>query len=479
MKTLRRSIFLPVFALIVFLGFGAGTVLANSNNEGMGSWNPIAVGAGQINSGAPSDLSGIDGSDDARLTSQATGSEPKRRAFVGTLDGIMGVDVSSITVNLQTSGGGDSQDIGLPGDPLVVSAEGTVTSDFIRTPGGPRAGTATDGARVVVLAERNEAGAWTVLWMLVKPLKPEVPLNGVVVAADGAEVTVETPNGDTEIVTLPEGAGEVTPGEVITVFRGHSRHARGLVRAAEVKHRLKKFLDHAEEEVDQPEEVADGRGNKHDRAAARAERIAKFLERFSERQTRMLDRAIDRAPEKARERLARARKRIHSRRVLRFLASYSGKTIRNPSVEFWPSLIGNIQTACIVAGQRRSMTIDRITPTEHAAKALTGRDRITPTEHAAKALTGRDRITPTEHAAKALTGRDQITPTEDAPKALTGHDRISMIEKAPRARTSSDRIMSTQNRSASILPPLMVPAAVGDGGKAAARTSHRQGRGCR
>ena len=331
MKTLRRSIFLPVFALIVFLGFGAGTVLANSNNEGMGSWNPIAVGAGQINSGAPSDLSGIDGSDDARLTSQATGSEPKRRAFVGTLDGIMGVDVSSITVNLQTSGGGDSQDIGLPGDPLVVSAEGTVTSDFIRTPGGPRAGTATDGARVVVLAERNEEGAWTVLWMLVKPLKPEVPLNGVVVAADGAEVTVETPNGDTEIVTLPEGAGEVTPGEVITVFRGHSRHARGLVRAAEVKHRLKKFLDHAEEEVDQPEEVADGRGNKHDRAAARAERIAKFLERFSERQTRMLDRAIDRAPEKARERLARARKRIQAQRedhqesIRRILAKFDRK----------------------------------------------------------------------------------------------------------------------------------------------------------
>ena len=32
MKTLRQSIFLPVFALIAFLGLGAGTVLADSSS---------------------------------------------------------------------------------------------------------------------------------------------------------------------------------------------------------------------------------------------------------------------------------------------------------------------------------------------------------------------------------------------------------------------------------------------------------------
>ena len=315
MKNLRQSIFLPVFALIVFLGFGAGTVLAEGSIEGVGGWNPEAVGAGQINFGVPSNQSGIDGSDDARFTSQATGSKSKRRAFVGTLAGITGETVSSITVDLQTSGGGDSQEIGLPGDPLIVSPEGTLDSEFIRTPGGPRAGTAKDGARVVVLAENIGGGGWTAIWLLVKPVRPDVPLNGVVVAVEGGEVTVETPNGDTEIVTLPEVAGDVTPGEVITVFRGHSGHAKGLVRAEQVRNRLKKFLDKAEKEVDEPEGDEGGKGNKHDKAAARAERIARFLERFSDRETRQLDRVMDRAPERVRVKLGRVRERIQAQRA--------------------------------------------------------------------------------------------------------------------------------------------------------------------
>ena len=51
----------------------------------------------------------------------------------------------------------------------MVSAEGTLDSEFIRTPGGRRAGTAKDGARVVVLAERTEGGGWEVLWILGTP----------------------------------------------------------------------------------------------------------------------------------------------------------------------------------------------------------------------------------------------------------------------------------------------------------------------
>ncbi len=85
MKTLRQSIFLPVFALIVFLGFGAGTALANSSNEGVGGWSSEAAGPGQVSIGAASNLSGINSTGDARFTIDVTSSEPKRRAFVGTL----------------------------------------------------------------------------------------------------------------------------------------------------------------------------------------------------------------------------------------------------------------------------------------------------------------------------------------------------------------------------------------------------------
>ena len=302
-----------VFAIIAFLGFGVGTVLADSGNEGVGGWSSEADGGAQATFGNPGNLLGIDGSGDTRFTSQANGSKPKRRAFVGTLDGIAGATASSFTVNLQTSGGGDSQVIGLPDQPLGV-VDGALVGDFIRTPGGPRAGTAQKDARVVVLAKQTDVDVWEAIWILVKPVRPLVPLGGLVVAVDGVEVTIETLDGDTETVTLPEGAGGVTTGEVITVFRGNSGKAKGLVRAEEVKNRLKRFLDDAEEDVDEPEEDVDGRGNKHDRAAAHAEKIANFLERFSQRQTRLLDRVMDRAPERLRVRLAQVRERIQAQR---------------------------------------------------------------------------------------------------------------------------------------------------------------------
>jgi len=166
-----------------------------------------------------------------------------------------------------------------------------------------------------VLAEQTEENVWTVLWILVKPVKPNVPSTGLVVERNGNRVKIEKANGDTETVTLPEGAGDVTPGEVITVFRGNSGKAKGLVRAEAVKNRLKKFLDDAEEDVDEPEGDEDGKGNKHDKAAAHAERIANFLERFNERQTRLLDRVIGRAPDSVKAKLAEVRARIQAQRL--------------------------------------------------------------------------------------------------------------------------------------------------------------------
>ena len=328
MKTLRHSIFLPIFALIALLGFGAGTVLADSNSEGVGGWDSKAVGAGQISMDLNGNPYGIDSTGDSRFTSDATGSSPKRRAFVGTL-GLRGTGDSTgagaatfegeFSVMLQTSEEVEEVAISLP-EGFEVSTEGLVESPIIRTPGGPRAGAFVDGARVVVLAEETEEGK-VALWVLVKPVKPEHPVQGVVTAIDGDVVTVETPEGDTETLTLPEDSGDVVPGEVVTVFRGNSGHAKGLVRAQEVKSRLKHFLDDAEEDVDGAEEGGDEpeaddeeRGKKQDKASAHAERIAKFLDRFSERQTQMLDLVMDRAPEHARAELEAIRERIQTQR---------------------------------------------------------------------------------------------------------------------------------------------------------------------
>ena len=85
MKTMRHPIFLPIFVLIAFLGFGAGTALADSSSQGVGGWNAEATGTGQVSLDLSGSPDGIDGSGDARFTADSTGSSPKRKAFVGTL----------------------------------------------------------------------------------------------------------------------------------------------------------------------------------------------------------------------------------------------------------------------------------------------------------------------------------------------------------------------------------------------------------
>ncbi len=323
MKTLRQSIFLPVFALIVFLGFGAGTALANSSNEGVEGWSSEVAGSGQVSIDLSSNPYGINGAGDAPSTSHPTGSEPagdepKRRAFVGTLgptrdlatDGVTGAYaattlVSSITVTLHNSEG-EEYYIGLPGV-VEVSADGRGDSPYIRYPGGPRKGTLTEGARVVVLGQETEEGGWDASWMLVKPVAPPYTLHGVAVEVEGDQVTIETSNGEKKTVTLPEHARGVGPGEVITVFQDNSGKAKGIVRAEYVKNRLKNFLDHAEVDLDELGE--DEEGNKRDRAAAHAERIANYLERFNERQTRLLDKSIGRASARVKANLEQVRER--------------------------------------------------------------------------------------------------------------------------------------------------------------------------
>lgn len=186
---------------------------------------------------------------------------------------------------------------------------------YIKTPGGPRAGTFEDDAEVVVFGQETEGGDWEAVWILVKPVRPEIPIHGVVIRVDGDDVTVETPDGDNETLTFPGRGHDLTLGEVITVFRGKSGNNNGLVRAEDVKNRLKGFLEDVEEDVDEPEEVVDGNGLKHDQEAAHAERVADFLARFSERQSELIIRVIDRAPASVKAKLEQVRDRIQEQRA--------------------------------------------------------------------------------------------------------------------------------------------------------------------
>lgn len=299
----------------------------------MGSWSSEAVGPGQVSTDLSGNPYGIDGAGDSPATRHATGSEPagdepKRRAFVGTLgatrapstDGVSGsyaatTVIDSILVTLQTAGGGE-QLIGLPGpDPLLVAADGRVDSDFVRTPGGPRKGTLTEGARVVVLGQETDGGEWEAVWILVKPVKPPPTIRGVVVEVDGNEVTIETPKGDKKTVTLPEHARGVAHGEVVTVFEGDEGKAKGLVRAEEVKNRLKGFLDDAEQGVDESDGDDDDKGKNHDKAAAHLARIDAFLEGFNNRRAQLIDGVIGGAPQRVKDKLLLVKERIHAQRL--------------------------------------------------------------------------------------------------------------------------------------------------------------------
>ncbi|NIP96116.1 MAG: hypothetical protein GWO24_22840, partial [Akkermansiaceae bacterium] len=176
-------------------------------------------------------------------------------------------------------------------------------------------------ARVVVLAElieeTREGETWEAVWILIKPSKPEKPVQGVVLASEGDEITIETPDGETETVTVDEEEGDVEPGEVVTVFRGNSDHATGLVRAEEVKNRLERFLDDAEDDVDEAEDSEEGdeeKGKKLDKAADHFDRISGFLNRFTDRQENLLDRVMRGAPEDVKARLQDVKQRIAARR---------------------------------------------------------------------------------------------------------------------------------------------------------------------
>ena len=287
--------FLPAIVLITFFGFGAGTALAHS---GPGAWN-ISPNDAQVFSNQNEALVGIGPLEGTRVlasTHAATGA--KRRAFVGTVDSITGSAVESIT-----------------GSAVVLILQGTAVEQTIfvpeelvfKTPGGKRAGTFAEEARVVILAERDGEG-WIAIRGLVKPENPMyAPTTGVVTDVDGDVITLESPDGDVQTLTLPDEAEDVVPGEVITVFEEGSGKVTGLVKAAQVQARLNQFLEDAGDDEGDEESSDDT-----DQRSRRAQALTRVLENFGAQHLEVLNRVADRAPERVRLQIQTTKARVES-----------------------------------------------------------------------------------------------------------------------------------------------------------------------
>jgi hypothetical protein len=182
----------------------------------------------------------------------------------------------------------------------------------IKTPGAPSqanvAGTLDVGARVAVLGEKQADGSWKAVQVLVKPTAPVAsPVTGSVVSIENGILTLVLPNGKTKTIEVGSDMPAPGEGEIVTVFAqgasGGDRppKATGLVRAAEVHDRLKKFLDGVEATTGQSPAVKKHR----DEVAAR---VADLLERHAEHRVQILKGLQGREglPEKARAGISRA-----------------------------------------------------------------------------------------------------------------------------------------------------------------------------
>ena len=171
----------------------------------------------------------------------------------------------------------------------------------LKTPGGPRAGTFEDGARVVILA-RRVGEDWVAIRVLVKPVKKPHPLLGVVVGIEGSQTTILRHNGKTETVELPPGTELPQEGDLITIFSGPSSKAKGLVRAEEVRQRLQNHLGEA---TGDDGDEADGQDLQAQ--SKRFEKLSQLLENHQNRHVERLESALARAPEKAQAAIQRAK----------------------------------------------------------------------------------------------------------------------------------------------------------------------------
>lgn len=160
----------------------------------------------------------------------------RRRAFVGVVDGEPGATVDVIRNGTQQR--------------VTIRLE-----DYkLKTPGKTVAASFADGARVVVLSQRD-GEEWVAVWVMVKPQKlVNRPVIGTVVGVENGVLTIVQPDGTTSTIELPEGFQAPDAGEVITLFASDTgageggaknegrRKAKGLVKASKVRARLEGFL---------------------------------------------------------------------------------------------------------------------------------------------------------------------------------------------------------------------------------------------
>lgn len=158
-----------------------------------------------------------------------------RKAFVGVV-----VRKSSRAVTLTQDGAGERVTIDLP------------RNYTLKTPGGPHAGTFQKEARVVILAQLVDDN-WVALKVIVKPVKPNMPVTGVVVRVDPASLTLMTPDGMQHDFSRLATHKGLAAGDVVTVFRGNAARAKGLVKANEVRSRLEKLLENITDDNDDEE----------------------------------------------------------------------------------------------------------------------------------------------------------------------------------------------------------------------------------
>ena len=206
--------------------------------------------------------------DETLYTFTTLEAEQVRRAFVGVV-----VELSSDAVTLVRQGTGERVSIILP------------DNYRLKTPGGPRAGTFGNGARVVIQVVLAD-GEWVARRVLVKPVKHNVPIIGVVVGVHNGVITVMGPEGTSETFNLPGGAFEPSVGDVLTVFTGTSKKPKSVVKAKDVRKRLKKFLD---DFSDDEAELTDEEVDKLDEIV---ERLSEILENHGATQVGLIDKVL-------------------------------------------------------------------------------------------------------------------------------------------------------------------------------------------
>jgi hypothetical protein len=218
-----------------------------------------------------------------------------RKAFVGT---VMGEPQETVTLRQN----------GNKGEVIII-----LPNDYVlKTPGGPRSGTFEDGAEVVILCQKAE-DQWVALQVLAKPVKPNLPVVGVITGVGPTSLTVLDYKGNSHLLRLENKVDSSIEGEVVTLFPGTSGQVRGLVRAEDIRQRLHEFLDEA---------TGEGTGDDfeigEELRGKRVDVLIKQLEKHGAERIRLLENALQRAPAEVKERIeaskARAQRGIEASR---------------------------------------------------------------------------------------------------------------------------------------------------------------------